>query len=51
MGRLLVTTLEILYRSIVTDLMWPLGLMEMMEMEQMQGMRVSTLGMAALGVK
>ena len=45
------TTQEFLYRSIVTGRIWPLGLPEMMEMGQVQGMCVSTLGMAVLGIK
>ena len=51
MGRLMKTNQDILYRWTVTALMWLLGLIVMMEMDQVQGMCVSTLGMAVLGVK
>ena len=40
-----------LYRSIVTARMWLLELMEMMQMDQAQGMYVSTLGTALVGIK
>ena len=45
------TTQDILYRSIVTGLMWPLELLIMMQMDPTQGMCVSTLGTALIGVK
>ena len=44
------TTQDGLYRSIVTGLMWRLGLMEIMEMDQIRAMCVSTNTRAVHGV-